>query len=98
MNTQKSSEDNADVIFLKHRSFFGVDNFVLQVDEVERSVREVNRLLGDNFAHKTPTASNTKAERSVHIRKSILSVQHRHLNPNNELKRIFGSKIVQSEQ
>lgn len=65
---------------------------------MERSVREVNRLLGDSVAYKAPSASNVKAERSVHIRKSILSVQHRHLNPNNELKRIFGSKIVQSEQ
>lgn len=65
---------------------------------MERSVREVNRLLGDNFVQKAPPSSNTKSERSVHIRKSILSVQHKHLNPNNELKRIFGSKIVQSEQ
>lgn len=68
------------------------------MDEVERSVREVNRLLGDNFTHKIPATSNTKAEKNVHKRKSILSVQHKHLNPNNELKRIFGSKIVQSEQ
>lgn len=72
--------------------------YFFQVDEVERSVREVNRLLGDSFVHKVPVASNAKADRSVHIRKSILSVQHKHLNPNNELKRIFGSKIVQSEQ
>lgn len=53
--------------------------------------------MGDSFVHK-PSTSSAKAERSVHIRKSILSVQHKHLNPNNELKRIFGSKIVQSEQ
>lgn len=61
-------------------------------------MREVNRLLGDSFVQKMPTAGSSKAERSVHIRKSILSVQHKHLNLNNELKRIFGSKIVQSEQ
>lgn len=68
------------------------------MDEVERSVREVNRLLGDNFHHKIPPTNTTKTDKNIHIRKNILSVQHKHLNPNNELKRIFGSKIVQSEQ
>ncbi|CAH0547273.1 unnamed protein product [Brassicogethes aeneus] len=66
------------------------------IDEVERSVREVNRLLGENYIPKAATPTNIKHEKSTH-RKNILSVQHKHLNPNNELKRIFGSKIIQSE-
>ncbi|KAI4470318.1 nulp1-related [Holotrichia oblita] len=78
VNTQRSSEDNA------------------EVDEIERSVREVNKLLGENLVAKvsTPTA---KQDKSTHIRKSTLNIQHKHLNPNNELKRIFGSKIIQTE-
>jgi hypothetical protein len=31
-------------------------------------------------------------------RKPILHVSRRNLNPNNELKRKFGSKVVQNEQ
>ncbi|EFA01445.2 ribosome quality control complex subunit TCF25 [Tribolium castaneum] len=68
------------------------------IDEVERSVREVNRLLGESHLPKTTSAPpfNTKHEKNVH-NKNILSVQHKHLNPNNELKKIFGSKIIQAE-
>ncbi|KAG8278757.1 Transcription factor 25 [Homalodisca vitripennis] len=64
-------------------------------DEVERSVREVNELLGD-----TP-GRVTQEPASMHAggpKKGILNIEHRSLNPNNELKRIFGSKIVQNEQ
>lgn len=66
-------------------------------DEVERSVREVNELLGDSGG--APVGSrigNTSTAGSV--KKGILNIEHRSLNPNNELKRIFGSKIVQNEQ
>lgn len=65
---------------------------------MERSVREVNKLLGDNITSKVLTTSNAKVEKNLHVCKSSLAVQHKHLNPNNELKRIFGSKIVQNEQ
>ncbi|XP_060534648.1 ribosome quality control complex subunit TCF25 [Cylas formicarius] len=65
------------------------------MDEVERSVREVNRLLGENIASSVATQSSHKQDKAC--KKTILSVQHKHLNPNNELKRIFGSKIIQSE-
>ncbi|VEN40375.1 unnamed protein product [Callosobruchus maculatus] len=66
------------------------------IDEVERSVREVNRLLGESYASKVSTSTNIKPDKLAH-RKNILSIQHKHLNPNNELKRIFGSKIIQTE-
>ncbi|XP_017781090.1 PREDICTED: transcription factor 25 [Nicrophorus vespilloides] len=68
------------------------------IDEVERSVREVNKLLGESIiARSSSTGSGSKVERHSHSRKNILSIQHKHLNPQNELKRIFGSKIIQSE-
>lgn len=53
--------------------------------------------MGENYVPKVAAPANVKHDKSSH-RRSILSVQHKHLNPNNELKRIFGSKIVQSEQ
>lgn len=71
--------------------------FLFQIDEVERSVREVNRLLGENYVPNAVSVSTTAQEKTVN-RKNILSIQHKHLNPNNELKRIFGSKIIQNEQ
>lgn len=68
------------------------------MDEIERSVREVNRLLGDNAVHRVSVSSNSRVEKAPNVRKSILNVQHRHLVPSNELKRIFGSKIIPTEQ
>lgn len=64
---------------------------------MERSVREVNKLLGENYVPNVSSAME-KAEKTALIRKNILNVQHKHLNPNNELKRIFGAKIIQNEQ
>lgn len=66
------------------------------VDEVERSVREVNAILGDTV----PQPSQDKENASVKSKgvKDILNLECKHLNPKNELKRIFGAKIVQTEQ
>lgn len=69
-----------------------------QEDEVAASVREVNRMLGEpeNLPHvaavTTTVCGPTRAE------KSLLSVDQRNLNPENEMRRIFGSRVVQSEQ
>lgn len=67
------------------------------VDEIERTVREVNKLLGEPL----PSCSSQNIDNQWIEQKSkedILLVQHKHLNPYNELKRIFGSKTVQAEQ
>ena len=67
------------------------------VDEIERTLKEVNKLLGEPL----PGCSFQNAENSQMEQKSkedILLVQHKHLNPYNELKRIFGSKTVKAEQ
>uniref|UniRef100_A0A0P4VSV4 Putative transcription factor 25 n=2 Tax=Rhodnius TaxID=13248 RepID=A0A0P4VSV4_9HEMI len=66
-------------------------------DEVERSVREVNELLGE-MQEVGPAHYSEASTMSPNARKSVLSVDHRTLNPNNELRRIFGSKIIQNEQ
>lgn len=69
-----------------------------EIDEIERTVREVNELLGEPL----PGSSKQNSEKPQWIvgksKESILTVQHKHLNPYNELKRIFGSKTIQAEQ
>lgn len=60
---------------------------------MERSIREVNELFGDIDkveVEKECTNETFIAEEIV----SVLSIHQRHLNPNNELKRMFGSKVV----
>ncbi|XP_006615462.1 transcription factor 25 [Apis dorsata] len=68
------------------------------VDEIERTVREINKLLGEPL----PSCSSQNIDNLQWIeqksKEDILLVQHKHLNPYNELKRIFGSKTVQAEQ
>jgi len=67
------------------------------VDEIERSVREVNKLLGEPL----PSCSNQVLEAQWVDRiskENMLTVQRKHLNPYNELKRIFGSKTIEAGQ
>lgn len=67
------------------------------IDEIDRSLREVNKLLGEPL----PGCSNQVLEAQWVDRTSkedILTVQRKHLNPYNELKRIFGSKTIEAGQ
>ncbi|XP_071635569.1 ribosome quality control complex subunit TCF25 isoform X2 [Temnothorax longispinosus] len=67
------------------------------IDEIERSVREVNKLLGEPL----PGCSNEVLEAqwvNGVSKENILTVQRKHLNPYNELKRIFGSKTIEATQ
>ncbi|XP_053971993.1 transcription factor 25 [Hylaeus volcanicus] len=68
------------------------------VDEIERSVREVNKLLGEPLPSCSSQSTNNLQWIEQKSKEDILMVQHKHLNPYNELKRIFGSKTVQAEQ
>uniref|UniRef100_T1IJ29 Transcription factor 25 n=1 Tax=Strigamia maritima TaxID=126957 RepID=T1IJ29_STRMM len=62
-------------------------------DEIEASVREVNKLLGE------PAADDSAHRDSYsHRQRNLYSVEHRYLNSDNEMKKIFGSKIIQAEQ
>lgn len=66
------------------------------VDEVEQSIWEVNKLLGEPVAGcSNETVEPQWIDKS---KEDVLIVQRKHLNPYNELKRIFGSKTVQAEQ
>ena len=58
---------------------------------MERSVQEVNRILGK--AAPVPTTS----KQSEKISRTLLSTEYKHLNPEMEMKRMFGSRVVELE-
>ncbi|XP_050475334.1 transcription factor 25 [Bombus huntii] len=68
------------------------------IDEIERTVREVNKLLGEPLPGCSSQSTDNFQWSQQKSKENILLVQHKHLNPYNELKRIFGSKTVQAEQ
>ncbi|XP_076764371.1 nuclear localized protein 1 [Xylocopa sonorina] len=68
------------------------------IDEIERTVREVNKLLGEPLPGCSSEITDNLQWVEQKSKENILMVQRKHLNPYNELKRIFGSKTVQAEQ
>ncbi|XP_076034332.1 nuclear localized protein 1 [Oratosquilla oratoria] len=68
------------------------DNMDPDLDEVESSLKQVNAMLGDA----TPRAE--KGQAVVKLARNPLQVEHKHLNPQNEMKRIFGSRVVQANE
>lgn len=77
--------------------------FIIHQDEVERSVREVNQILGEipgkgeEEDDEATSSQNILHNRESIFFKNILSVQHRNLNPNNELRKMFGRVVHQAE-
>ncbi|KZC04708.1 Transcription factor 25 [Dufourea novaeangliae] len=67
-------------------------------DEIERSIREVNELLGEPLPGCSSQNTNDTQWIDEKCKENTLLVQFKHLNPYNELKRIFGSKTVQAQQ
>lgn len=65
------------------------------IDEIEASLLEVNRLLGD-----PGTASAAVADSSTFTvnMKPLLHIDYRNLNPDTEMKRMFGSDLFKGEQ
>ncbi|XP_061196986.1 ribosome quality control complex subunit TCF25-like [Saccostrea echinata] len=63
-------------------------------DEIEASIKEVNRILENSGLG---AESITKADNVNDSNKALLTVEHKNLNPDNELKRIFGSRVIQAE-
>ena len=61
------------------------------VDEVEASVRWVEDNVGQ------PLVLREEKVEKVNPLKKVLSIENKHLNPENEMKRIFGSRVVASE-
>uniref|UniRef100_A0A1B0GM61 Uncharacterized protein n=1 Tax=Phlebotomus papatasi TaxID=29031 RepID=A0A1B0GM61_PHLPP len=67
------------------------------VDVITKTVREVDKLFGESYElPASPVAKNTVGCELAG--KSLLSVQHKNLHPSYELKRMFGSRVVQAEQ
>lgn len=82
LKSQKSTEENLD------------DG----EDEIEASVRDVSKMLGETL----PTGNNGALPKQYPSKpcheKSLLSVDVRNLNPDNEMKKLFGAKVIQNEQ
>lgn len=64
-------------------------------DDISRTVREVDKLFGTDSTEQNAANSATK---DVGGPKSLLMVQHKNLSPANEMKRMFGNRVVQAEQ
>ena len=60
-------------------------------DDVETAIKEVNEILGE-----LPAASSYH-HTVFNQTRSLLTVEHRCLNPDNEMRKLFGSKVVQSD-
>lgn len=64
-------------------------------DEITRTVKLVDRMFGTSSSHHTPVQMDLAPVFAPE--KTLLSVQHKNLNPQTELKRMFG-KVVNQEQ
>lgn len=83
------------LIYLKF--FKNAFHKIVQLDDITRTAREVDKLFGE----RTPVSTNAISSSSTTsnpVIKVLLSVQHKNLNPTYEMKRMFGSKVVQAEQ
>jgi len=72
-------------------------------DDVEKSVREVNRILGevhhpDANSKIDATEEDPALYQQSATTRGLLSIEHKNLNPENEMKRMFGSKVVMADQ
>ncbi|XP_046411156.1 transcription factor 25 isoform X1 [Neodiprion fabricii] len=67
-------------------------------DEIERTVREINELLGEPLPNSSGGDLQDSSSGLQRSKENVLTIQHKNLNPYNELKRIFGSKTIQAEQ
>ncbi|XP_058805420.1 ribosome quality control complex subunit TCF25 [Phymastichus coffea] len=69
------------------------------LDEIDKTVRQINKLLGEPESSSNTDAAETSQFSLINkTKEKILTVQHKNLNPYNELKRIFGSRTIQAEQ
>lgn len=86
-SARRSSEDNADA-----------------EDDFTRTVKEVDKLFADyeKSAENSPALANSAAGSAGAAAgpagKSLLTVQHKNLNPQYEMRRMFGSKVVADQQ
>ncbi|XP_014661903.1 PREDICTED: transcription factor 25-like [Priapulus caudatus] len=81
-----------------HKESSSLESKLENEDEVDASIRQVQEILG---------ASDMSLEMpltfigDLHVTKemrSLLTVEHRYLNPDSEMKRKFGAKVVQTDK
>lgn len=65
-------------------------------DEITRTVKLVDRMFGTSSNHNLPLRVDPLPP-LLPVEKTLLSVQHKNLNPQTELKKMFG-KVVNQEQ
>lgn len=82
LKSQKSTEENLDDA----------------EDEVDASIREVNKMLGERESSSADATCTASTVEGPSPERSLLAVDPRNFNPDNEMKRIFGSKVIQNEQ
>lgn len=71
------------------------------MDDINRTLKEVDKMFGGDArtaAAHTGNSVTAVLTSTNPIIKQLLSVQHKNLNPSYEMKRMFGSKVVQAEQ
>ncbi|GHJ87779.1 hypothetical protein NliqN6_4181 [Naganishia liquefaciens] len=69
-----------------------------ELDEVDRAIRDLNLKYGDASGSQAVAAEETKDSASFARVRSLLSVDPKTLDPDAELKRFFGAKVVNSAQ
>lgn len=87
-SARRSSEDNADIEDDFAKTVKEVDQLFADYGKSENSAALANRVNG----------AGDKAGSSFADGKSLLTVQHKNLNPQYEMKRMFGSKVVADQQ
>lgn len=67
-------------------------------DEITRTVRLVDKMFGTSTFHQQRQETSTSSHRmEADLLLNVLSIQHKNLNPQTEIKRMFG-KVVNQEQ
>lgn len=68
-------------------------------DEIDASIREINEISKTSPPLSTAASSSSfdQGSRTANS-KPLLCIEHKHLNPENELRRIFGASVIRNEQ
>ncbi|XP_031632722.1 transcription factor 25 [Contarinia nasturtii] len=65
------------------------------IDELARTFKGINQTINDE--NKPLSANQSAAATRLLSAKTLLTIQHKNLNPSFEMKRMFGSKVVQTK-
>ena len=62
-------------------------------EDIDAAIQEVKDIFGDDGDHVYQESTSDPADY-----RSLLTVEHKYLNSDNEMRRIFGAKVVGSDQ